>query len=259
MNEYDALVPEQPAGNEYDALLRQEAEGLGTRARASLSGAFGANPDQHAKALGLAKREGLPTEVVARNLPEVEKRAKLNEYDGLLGNAPKTAAFVADPDNAKIAHDDLDSLAGLERAVRDFEASNSLLDQTINPLRSGVLSLGRDLGVGQLVDAARTLRAFDAIDRGETPPEVVAARRNQQDSIANQYLQADPEERAFLRQTWEGLRAGKAAGIKDLAGEIASIPRNPAADAFVKADSLWGAFDALKADPLGRAGAAGLA
>jgi hypothetical protein len=112
MSEYDDLLA--GGGNEYDALLSGRQAEQRTSVRTSLSASMGVNPDQHAKALSLAQQTGAPADVVARHLPEIEQKQTLDEYDQLLGNAPVAASFLAQPDHAKLAHDDIAGLTGLE-------------------------------------------------------------------------------------------------------------------------------------------------
>ncbi len=104
-------------GSEYDEIaqrLRQETTG---RARVSLGAALDTNPDEAARGKALAEKAGLPTDVVERNRPEIERKTKLEEYDALLESSPKLRdRLAADPDLAKQAHDDLDSLSWWERA-----------------------------------------------------------------------------------------------------------------------------------------------
>ena len=123
-NEYDEIVTGQgPAvANEYDAIVVDMEAHRKTQLRASIHEAVQSNPDQYAKARGLSKQTGIPAPVVERNLPTVERRAKVNEYDKLLEDSPLLAQFMASPEFAKLAHDDLANMNIAERAARNVYA-----------------------------------------------------------------------------------------------------------------------------------------
>lgn len=83
------------------------------------------NPDAYAKALQLAAKTGMAPEAVKEALPEVEMADRVKSMDlaGLLKEAPRTAEWMANPDHAAIAHDDLDTLREFERAMPSLSAA----------------------------------------------------------------------------------------------------------------------------------------
>ncbi len=81
------------------------------------------NPDTAAKAAGLSKSTGLPADIVERNLDEVERETKNATSLKTLENRPGTAAFLSDPENAKVAHDDIDNLASVEEMMGQITAA----------------------------------------------------------------------------------------------------------------------------------------
>jgi hypothetical protein len=117
-NEYDALLDGKPDpnANEYDLLLNQQAEAPKEALKASIYSARDSVPDQQARILQLSQEMKMPPEIVARNLSEYEKRAVVegNDYDDLIANAPATAGWLMNPENAKLAHDDVKNLSYLE-------------------------------------------------------------------------------------------------------------------------------------------------
>lgn len=90
-----------------------------TAVRASLYTSLLQNPDMAARAQQLGKRTGLPADVVQRNLPEVERNAQLDDFDRLLQGSPTLAQWVAEQGNAAVAHDDLENMGAIERALRN--------------------------------------------------------------------------------------------------------------------------------------------
>ncbi|HXF44860.1 MAG TPA: hypothetical protein VNK91_01960 [Burkholderiaceae bacterium] len=116
LNEYDDILArgQAPAGNEYDELLAEQRRGEISTLRQSFAAA---DPDRRAKALALAERTRLPAEVVERNLELVQQQDAIarNDYDALLDRMPRTAEWLMEsPDNAAVAHDDLDNLGTFE-------------------------------------------------------------------------------------------------------------------------------------------------
>lgn len=161
-NEYDALVQ----GNEYDDLLAGDEKRQ--QLRTTMFGAVRQSADDYAKAKVLERQTGIPAPVIARNLPDVESRAKLNEYDALIGT--KTGDTLAsNPDIARLAHDDVDTLAEIERTLNRrsagkiggpaFERRDSMTEWTPAPERTAIGTLG-DAAVTGLKGAVGLPQAF---------------------------------------------------------------------------------------------------
>ncbi len=78
-----------------------------------------ANPDQAAKNNALAKRFGLPTSVVETFPDDYRAKAAAEDAQAVLKSAPRLGSWVSEkPERAKIAHDDIDTLGGMEQAIR---------------------------------------------------------------------------------------------------------------------------------------------
>lgn len=88
--------------------------------RSNLIGASKANPDQTAKAIALTKRTGIPTDVVARNLLNVEMQDAVDRADEQLQTSPVLRRRMMEkPLFAKEAHDDVQALSGVETLFRE--------------------------------------------------------------------------------------------------------------------------------------------
>lgn len=128
MNEYDDLIDQPVAGNEYDALIQQDNQFQRTQRRLSLHEALKVNPDQYAQSAQLAAQTKIPAPVVDRNQQAVDRQAKLNEYDRLLEKSPLLDQQMRDPELAKVAHDDIDNLSLIEQAiVRGFRIGEKVV------------------------------------------------------------------------------------------------------------------------------------
>lgn len=121
----------------------------------SLSKGADANPDDYAKALGLAAKTGVAASWAKEFKPQIEKQRKTapDAISELVNRSPKTAAFLAQPDNASIAHDDIENMTKMERA----------LSYIVNPVRSlaaGFVGMPADLvygGLAAMFESASTV------------------------------------------------------------------------------------------------------
>src|SRR5438876_3854558 len=115
-NEYDQLVPGLKGDrNEYDDLLGPSDTAL----RGSMLEASTTTPDHHAQVLKLSNQTLLPPEIVERNFDQIQQRAvvQANDYDRILKDTPKLGEWLSDPDNAKVARDDIPQLGTLTKLL----------------------------------------------------------------------------------------------------------------------------------------------
>jgi hypothetical protein len=110
--------------NPYDDLITgMDAEDQrAAQMRVSMLGAVDANPDEEAELRHLAQRYGLPVDGVRFTLPETRARARFDavDYDTLARELPATSGVVADPELARLAHDDVDNMGQIERKLRQL-------------------------------------------------------------------------------------------------------------------------------------------
>lgn len=102
---------------DYGAVIDEVDSQDTTARRAAVAQALKTNPDQYAKAKQLGAKTGIPTEVVERNLDEVNLRATLDEVDALAKKAPTIGAQLRNPDVAKLVMDDLPSWEEAHRVL----------------------------------------------------------------------------------------------------------------------------------------------
>lgn len=81
----------------------------------AIKAAVGTNPDQFAKAKAQADRLGLPADAVAQSPDVVDRHLKEQDALDTLMGMPVSSMFMSEPNNAKLAHDDIDALTKLER------------------------------------------------------------------------------------------------------------------------------------------------
>lgn len=106
-----APMVNQPTANPYSEYLQTEKK---KALRSSMVSAMDVEPDTAGKARKLAQQSGLPSAVVERNLPDVERQIQLQQFDGLVTESPRLANQLQNPEFAKIARDDIDVLKRME-------------------------------------------------------------------------------------------------------------------------------------------------
>jgi hypothetical protein len=123
---------------------------------ASLGQAANTNPDQYAEQIRLGKVTNMSPEII----PDVRDAARQIDFvqsagiDKLYGGSPKTAHWLADPENAKIASDSIPHLSGIETMVKDFSGL------------FGSIGAGWSSGNAGFVGAARSV--YDLVRSGKS-------------------------------------------------------------------------------------------
>lgn len=105
--------------NPYIGIVRNDAK---STLRKSLAGAVDTNADQESELQKLGKVYGIPPAAVRADPERFKRRAQIDslDYDDIVKSTPTTAAYLSDPQNAKVAHDDLDVLGHIEKTFRNL-------------------------------------------------------------------------------------------------------------------------------------------
>ncbi|HRB10753.1 MAG TPA: hypothetical protein PLH47_11305, partial [Ottowia sp.] len=138
-SQFDAAAQSvaQPDTDPLDRAASQVAGDQKVQLRASLYSSLMANPDMAARAQRLGRKTGLPGDVVERNLPEVERSAALNDIDRALERSPALAQWLADPKNARVAHDDVPQMGAIEAAVKWLVSAPDAPTTLVGTIKSG--------------------------------------------------------------------------------------------------------------------------
>lgn len=148
------------------------------RERSAVNSAAGQfNPDQYAKALTKSRETGVPAHLIAKN-PEPFNRP--NKYEAALDaqDAPTTAEWMSNFDNAAVAQDDRENLSGLERAMRLMRKGYDFDDRIRQRISlypqagaaGGIQATGSSVsGLGRLLEAGGRLteRGVRAVPGGD--------------------------------------------------------------------------------------------
>jgi hypothetical protein len=137
-------------------------------------------PERAAKVVALRDRTGLPSDLIDRNLDEVEAEARRPDFnpDAYRKSSPKVAAWLSEqPEHFAIASDDLPRLAAVERMVS--ESDNYAWDKggaILGPMQGNnrtyyrstadlLVALKEQQNLAVVDDVQRRMRAEQAQDR----------------------------------------------------------------------------------------------
>lgn len=125
--------------NEFDydaAVTASLTQTAAAEARIGFSAAADTNPDAHAEDLRIARRTGLPVPTVT-NLPQEARRQDAMgriDFATLAEQSPSTAALLADPEKAKLAHDDTENMGALESSIRTLRGPEASFGSVVSGL-----------------------------------------------------------------------------------------------------------------------------
>lgn len=104
-----------PAGSAVGSYLAGTAQ----TAQSNIGLSLGANPDLEAELSRISKQTGVPIESARAFPDQVKQTATMQgiDFDKLARQFPATAAFYQSINNARVAHDDVQGLSGVEQAT----------------------------------------------------------------------------------------------------------------------------------------------
>jgi hypothetical protein len=197
----------------------------------SIDQTSGVNPDEHAEAIQISEKVGLPADSVRQDLPAQRERVKAESinYSDLLKNNPKLSNSLSNPDFSKIAIDDIDNLkniddgiSGISNIVRGIgERATELAGNLAGFAATTGQNLEADYPIGGLVWA-----------EGEIIPEYKSGEEYEQwqedrNAATSNILRAGQEVLTEIdlgyvpRETWENVKGST--GAWDLAKNVAGF------------------------------------
>jgi hypothetical protein len=187
-------------------------------AQASMSVAVDANPDFEAELRRASARTGVPLES-ARAYPEDVKRQaaiQRHDYEDLAARFPTTTKFLADPENARIAHDDVQNLSSTEATIGPIVGPKPSFFSVASGLLKS-LPTGADMARQGIRMQLADLFGFD---------KVAADARSKYAQLS---LEQEVDTPAFQGGTARAVYGGLTSTVRSLPGLAASIAtRSPA-------------------------------
>ncbi|MGV8955307.1 MAG: hypothetical protein ACOH2M_29695, partial [Cypionkella sp.] len=183
-----------------------------TDARIGFSVAIDTNPDTHAEDLRIARRTGLPLPTVT-GLPQEARRQDAMgsiDFDTLVQTSPSTAALLADPERAKLAHDDTENMGALESSIRAIQGPEASFASVVGGLAKS-LPQGAEMARQGLRMQFADLLGFD---------DMSADAQRKYSSASLQSALSTPE---FDSATARGVYSGGASMVRMVPGIAASI------------------------------------
>lgn len=220
---YDTLLDQQqaqpaapaaPSIDIYDQILDGEREAAQRAMQPVLDMATKIQPERAASAQGLAKSTGLPVEIVERNFDEVQRREQIRNMQDILGRSPVLARQMMNPEFAKLAHQDLEPLSGIEGVATFFKNSGKAMVGGLYDASAGVV------GVGQ--SAAELLQFATKPLAGRVLPVDVGGMIARDLSAYRQGIEA--EAKRWTPQADGILSGGWYSGLSSLSRNLASLP-----------------------------------
>jgi GNAT superfamily N-acetyltransferase len=153
----------------------------------------GTNPDYEVELRRVAAQTGVPVDSARAYPDEVKRKAQLESVDfqAMQTKYPTTVNFMADRNNAQVAHDDLDGLQGVEDTLKP--ADRTFLGGVWQPIASGwnatVAGFGLTMGDALVPSGLEAQRKLAAEQGGVdyTPGIERAVKQAQLERTAQKY------------------------------------------------------------------------
>jgi hypothetical protein len=133
--------------NEYDEVIAEMDSQTGAKVRRTIYSAADANPEQESAFVKISRRSGVPVEALRLDDgAEAKRRIVAQEVESLHTKAPATANFLSSPENARLAHDDVEGLSAIEKTFQVFKNSMRSLAAAPWSTSQGLWSVPRVAG-----------------------------------------------------------------------------------------------------------------
>jgi hypothetical protein len=221
-NKYDSLL--DGANGSYGDLIDQQRK---QSLQHSMNVASGRSPDVEAKLAKLAKQTGIPVEAIRLNQLDVEHAARVGAipYDDLLKDKPATSSFLSQPDNAGLAHDDIDALSKMESTIGAIRGQSPSLSSYVSGVANSFVQGAKRAREGVRMQAAD---AYDALGLF-SPQANERMRSDARSNISRANLEDANATPAFESSTARGIYGGVSSAARMLPGLAASVlTRSPA-------------------------------
>lgn len=233
MDDLDRLM-DQPAStpaasDPIDAAMDGYMQQQTGAVRAGASLAIDSNPDEVARQKRVAKVLNVPMAAVEADPAFAIREQKMRDVEAATEKSPTLRAKFTDADFAKLAHDNLDSLSGIEQLIRSVK-------------RGFTAGLRGENAVNVDLSA----RGLNALDRGQGQNEPLRPRAN--------LTTTDAATLEGIRSQYGSMLSDSAAKFKERTGKLEQLAPTGATAGFYQAEGWGDAFGALFNDPFEIAG-----
>lgn len=212
------------------------------------------NPDAYAQATAVSRYSGIPAKVLHDHADRMKRLMRGNEYAAISDRYRKTAQALRDGNMAAIAQDDLDQLTRIEGAASDARFNRQSVGEKLwGAVSQAWTAMRQSQKIGRVTDYQAELERFDEIDRAELAGEIplgTVEQRQAAGTFGLQYLQADPEQRAKLRENVARSQAERLQSVADDEQALAAMPVDPGARRAAELEALGQSSLAATAEAL---------
>lgn len=214
-----------------------------------------ANPDEVAESLKIGQAVGVPSVVVRGSQDTFRREAQAKETSGLLGKAPKTAAWLRDMENGALGKDDVPNLTWMEE---NTGALGRGVGRGVRTLPAIPKETGARIDAQLVGDIGKTAEQIYQEELRKLGPNVPLELRGTARQIAQARFEAvqgmsDKDRQEVLRRGAESL-----AQARDILDRVSEISMSEGAERFreglAQADNtVMGVLGAFADDPVGGA------
>lgn len=158
----DAPTTEELTPELVGEFIRKESSRRQDGLRQSILAASETNPDQYAEATRLGRTAKVPPEFVASDMDTYKNGMKIDDQTAgkIVSLYPDYEAWLTEPDNAKLAHDDVYSLTSVMDTIRAFPGG------AVQSIGQGVQGLGNlSLSTSQVLRDMSQKNPYMMMDR----------------------------------------------------------------------------------------------
>ena len=172
MNPWDNDPVDQPLRVEINGTAADEPTepwnadpvDAGPDVRAGTLPAVDSDQDKVAQARALSQATGIPASIIEEDPAPAERRVKLQKLDEAAAADPAVAKVLADPETAKLAHDDVENLSLVGETVRSFGRFFGAIGAAVPQVNAGLWGVIR---AGADVVGADSVAGYAAERAGE--------------------------------------------------------------------------------------------
>ncbi|CCJ48973.1 Hypothetical protein BN117_1640 [Bordetella parapertussis Bpp5] len=198
----------------------------GQAARAGFVLASDTDPDAYAEAQRVARRANLPIETVLNQPKEAKRQDTIGaiDFDTLGKTSPATAALLADVEKAKIAHDNVDNMTGIESVLSSLGTAVKYLVSAPDQKNT----LMGDIGAGFAQANRGAAGLFQSVF--ELPNNLVGTilPANPLQPVADQFAQWGAQSKDLAKRLSppqsDTLGSGVSSGVQSLTSNLLMLP-----------------------------------
>ena len=210
VSKYSDLIDKHQTKSKYSDAIDEYNKRDEVAYNLSVKDGLNKQPDRQAEVNKFSKELNVPTSYVDRNLDMIkaEKKKKDFDYKDLSKNNPGLAKFFQDPNNAAIAHDDLDNLKKIESSSRVFKVEKDS-------------SIFKDIGKGLDIGYTNAEKGglYMALDRGVGDIDVLAEMIAEKNVAAEKMMAKAPEYSEKFNEKYQKESAEMSKAYSDMLAE----------------------------------------